>query len=516
LALIEARFFAAVQDPGPNLRHTGMPSVAFAAAHYNSPMRIAALLLLCLLTSCPAHKPPASAPAAGAAASGTAAASWPPEAVAYLQQCLERPGAEGGVPLGPACIVVAQLPQAGADPAFAGVKQALLRWRGQMGESVASELAAGWLTVEPDAAREQIAARIAKGDEAVFQALRYNPSAGRAVLAKIDAAKLTLAQANRVLELMRIWGQADVADKPLLMALAQREPVVAWRALGYLLRLEPDNAEYLKQLDQALRNAKPDQLAAAVEGAKISAKAELAAALVPLLVQVKPGPERITPADVMPQAGADPGAAAPADFKAPGQSQPSAKPQAKAAQQPPLDHKALLGAYGLTYLPGEAAQFARRKLLDAEDPQLRWQARLGELLHGDAKPWNDAVQAQGVEQREMWVALEPPEAWDAALLRTYARAAQSAQALTRGRTAQHLGRYGSCRSEKQALQALSKLAAAPEPEVAEVAWYTLARLRLDPTGADPLTVVNDANAAPAVRLAAAYCALRLAGHGAAQ
>ncbi len=478
-------------------------------------MRIAALLLLCLLTSCPVQQPPGATSTAGgeAAATGTGAAPrWPPVAVEYLQQCLAQPGADGNAPLGPASLVVAQLPQACTDPAFAGVKQALLHWRGQMGQSVASELAAGWLILEPTAAREQIVQRIGQGDEAIFKALRYDPSAGRDVLARIDAVKLTPAQANRVLELLRIWGQATPADKPLLQALAQREPLVAWRAVGYLLQLEPDNTQYLQQLDTALRQAKPEQLSAAVEGVKISGKGELADALVPLLAQVKAGAEQITKLEQP----AVPGTA-PAESGMAGT--PGAKPQAKPvapAGKPLADHKALLGAYGLTYLPGAAAAFARQRLLEATDPQVRWQARLGELLHGNARPWNDAVRAQGVEQPEMWIALEPPEAWGPALLQTYARAARSTDGLTRGRTALHLNRYAAHKSEQLVLEALSRLAAAPEPEIAEAAWYTLAGLRLDPTGADPLTVVNDANAAPAVRLAAAYCALRLAGRGAAQ
>jgi hypothetical protein len=479
-----------------------------------SSMRIIAIGLLCFLASCPAPSRPAGAPApaglpaagpnsaGGGGTAGVQAFSWPQEALAYLQQSLEHPTAEGNSPLGPVCQVVAQFPQAGTDPAFAAVRQAVLRWRGQMGESVASEIVAAWLAIEPGPASDQIVKRIAKGEDAVFQGLSSDAAAGRAVLERVDQAKLTPIQASRVLDLLRIWGGAQAKDKKLLEVLAKREPVIGWRALGYLVKLFPEDETYFKKLDAAIRNAKPAELSAAVEAAKISGDAKVADALVLLVAHATLGPERVDRSA---------GAAGKPDAKkaaAPGKPQPSS-PQHDAV-------KVALGAYAFAYLPGDQAQYARRKLLEAADPLLRWQARLGELLHGDAKPWNDAVQAQGVEQSAMWVVLEPPEAWEAALIPTYAKAAQSKDGMTRGKSALQLNRYASCESDRSVLATLSRLASDTDPDVRETAWYTLGKLRLDPTAADPLTVVNDAQAPAGVRLAAAYTALRLAGPPAAK
>lgn len=428
---------------------------------------------------------------------------WPKEAIAYLQRSLEQPGVNGNSALGPVCQVIAQFPQALDDPAFSAVREAVLHWRGQMGESVASEIVSAWLCIEPSPASDHIVQRIAKGDEAVMQALRHHATQGRAILGRVDQTKLTPQQANRVMELLRFWGGAEPGDKQLLENLAQRDPVVAWRAFGYLLKLEPENQTYFEKLDASIRTAAPDQLPAAMEGAKISGCPKLADALVQYVAHAKLGPEWI-----------EPSTSANGDLPGKGKAATAKQDITNAPQHD--DRKVLLATYALAYLPGEQAQYARRKLLEAEDPLVCWQARLGELLHGDKQPWQDAVRGQGVEQSSMWVALEPPEAWDAALIPMYAKAGQSKDALTRGKTALHLNRYVSCQSDKTIAAVLSRLAADDAPEVREAAWYTLGKLRLDPTGADPLTVVNDAQAPAGVRLAAAYTALRLAGPPAAK
>jgi hypothetical protein len=400
------------------------------------------------------------------------------------------------------------------------VRDAVDACRKQFGDSVPSEVVAAWLATQPEAAEKHVLLAARSGNDAVLLALRCFPERGRAVLTQLagpgaPAAKhgLTAAQGNRALELLREWGSAQPGDAPLLRLLAELEPRVAYRAEGYLLRLQPDDEAALGELDSAIRSARGNELTAAIEGARIAGDARLAAALVGLAAQAKLGPERIAPAPGAAAAGkpgADAGGQAgrPADGASANAPAPPNSPGG-----PSESPSVVLAAYALTYMPGDQAELVRTKLLGAVEPLLRWQARLGELLHGNPRPWQQALREQGADGRALWLALEPQEARDPALLDTYKLAAVSAGPDVRGRAARQLNRYGEQQSERTVGRLLARLVRDEVPAVCEAAWYTLGELALRPAGVDPQAAVVDTRLLPEVRLAAADCALRLAAAG---
>jgi hypothetical protein len=151
----------------------------------------------------------------------------------------------------------------------------------------------------------------------------------------------------------------------------------------------------------------------------------------------------------------------------------------------------------------------RKKLLNAQDGTVRWQARLGELLHGNPKPWDEAFQKEGSKSADFWIALEAVDRPAPALIPTYKLMSQSDDPTTRLRAVNALARYMLEARSSEADGIVLALLDYEVPEVRSAAWYAAGKLGIG----DPDKVIASKSEPPEVRLAAAYCALMQAQGG---
>jgi hypothetical protein len=444
-----------------------------------------ALLLLCMFsagamaTGCPGGKTDSGANSAGKPgvkpAQRIAAGEYPQAALQYVLDALKQP-TEGYPALAYTWTVVAQLDQLGENKLAPQISAEIAKQVQGFSGQPPIDLVAAWLAVQPEAATEFIRTQAKASDWSFISAYWFHPELARPLLA--DPATRILAPRaiadkrsevpKRWLELQSGWGVVTPADEQLLIAISERQgdPGNTLRAAGWLLRLDPDSKRFVDYLNLGIGRIAPGEIGVtmgATEGAKISRHEQLAEAFVPLAAKtpLKKDKEAKTPAELH------------------------------------------FVAYALTYLPGEQASLMRRKMLDAQDPLIQWQARLGELLHGDPQPWDDAIKAEGLAGKEWWLALERIEEPSVLLVPTLQQMAESEDASLRLRAAAFLGKFGWNSRLKEALDLVDKLAADDVAEVRTAAWYSAGRIG----AGDPLPVVNDSAETPEVRLAAAYAAL---------
>lgn len=437
-------------------------------------------LLMLLLAACPATReadteqpesqPPAAvADADAAAADASEAAPYSTAVLEYVEQCLGHPTEPGYPPLEPVWLVIAQLNRLAETPAAGSLCAAVSRMVQQAGDAPPPQLVAAWLACEPEPAQAFIAGSLAGGDPRYIDSLSFSPESGREVLGAMKLSELEADLAQRIVRLIIRWPRQAGGDGPLLGQLADHANATArLQAIGLLAALDEASERQLKELGDAVRAA-DETLPAAAEGIRLSGDGDLAGALVTLAAKANLGDE-------------DP----------------------EAARQ----REVLYASYALTGLPGEQARLLRRKLLGAVDPTVRWQARLGELLHGEPSYWDEAVVARGVDDPEMWMALDPPEAWHALLLPTLARAV--AQPGTRIAAAAQLNRYGALASDRGVIELVDELLSDAEAGVHGAAWLAAGTLGLWDQAEGAEAAALDEAVDPAVRIAAAFCALRAA------
>ena len=470
-------------------------------AYNSTPMRLltATVLLIPLLTGCPANRGNVSGTAGSVPRGNYAGAPASPgplstEASLGLRLLCEAiDGFRPGVPPSQEALIAlelaAKLPELESDSRLAPLKDSIVeashREQAAKGQPQPLLLAA-LLRIEPDAAADRIRQLAAAGDATVFAALRFDAARASLVLERLDAAKLNAAQAGAVLDLLRelsastplgtgtpaaVYPGAELL--PLLTKLAARpEPEIALRACGYLLRLKPGDSLLHDRLWQALRDAKAGEMAAAAEGARISADPGLADALIPLAMSI------------------------------PLRSKPGAAKTSSAM---------LYATYTLSFLPGGQADLMRSKLTGAADSLARCQVRLGVLLAGDPGPWMDEVNNVGIDDRSLWIALRPPEAVSPQLLDTYALAEEKGGVFAQGAAAEQLNRYGRFQSKdvkRRAARILQPLLVNQDPEVRAAAWYTACSLGLPPPEKELQDALRGDMISERIRLTAAYLALR--------
>jgi len=456
--------------------------------------RIAAILLLLLalttLGACPRGGTTSGGAAGTAGAQGSAATQtpqpwrvqYPPEALNYLLASLQHPTEPGYPPLGPAWLVVAQLPdlEYGTPGAAAPELRKLIEEQVRQAKgNPPPELACAWLSCQHKAADRFIALQLNAGKPEYSIALRYTWLP--AMLAAMEPKKFTAPVAQAVLNSIDRWGP-DQTNLPtfheMMKGLAEHsDETVRLRAIGCLLALGQASDEQRQYLKETLREGKPELLPAACEAVRFSRDKSFADALVPLVANTKLG---------------DDGAAS----------------NTTAAQ--------LFGSNALAFLGDSQAAMMRTRLLGAADPLVRWQARLGELLNGIPKPWYDALEAKGITDRNMWVTLQTPGAAGVALLHTYELAAANPDASLRLQAAQQLNRSPDYASNPLGVKLMLQLVSDKEAVVREACWYTCARqsrgrgAQWDTLAAQADSTVADKTQDPLVRLAAACCLLKWA------
>lgn len=407
----------------------------------------------------------------GDIAAGKPAVKYPQAALEYILGSLKQPATAGYPPLEQSWLAIARLNRLGTSDPAGAIADEVLAMVAAAEDAVLPQLAAAWLAVERQAAEDFIAARLAAGQLEYVNSLMYSPEAARQVLARMQLSQADPQMQLRVTRLLAQMRPLTAADLPLLQDLAvSNDRDVSLQAAGMLLAMNADAAEQRRRLWDAIRD-QDSALGGAAEGIKLSRDQQLADALVPLAAAAAIGEE-------------DP----------------------EAAKQ----RKVVFAAYALAYLPGEQAQLMRRKLLGAADPTVRWEARLGELLHGDASYWNGAVDKHGIDDSQLWLALEPHDATHADLLPTLLRAAKSEDPSIRLQAALHLNRYAADSSKPQVADALELLVADDVTEVSALAWYAAGWLQIGSFTAQAAALIGDGSQAPDVRLAAAYYAMKVA------
>jgi hypothetical protein len=410
-----------------------------------APILPALLLLTALcLVACPLVKHGQPAPAArpsretGAAATAQPTAD-PAPALEFIRQALAKPATDGQAPLGPVWNTIARLAGTPQAAALAPLRETISQQAAAGGEAVPPQLVGAWLAVEPKPAQQFIRAKLKNGQYTYLQALACSPALLRQELARLDLTKLPLDCAQLTLELLRRAGVTK-DDASLLKQLARHaSPQISLRAIGYLKALGACTPQQEQTLLAGVASKDQTVYVAALEGVKCSGAEGYADKLVPLVATVEMGDE-----------------------------------DAAAKKDP----RVLYAAYALAYLPGQQAELMRSNLLGARDPQVRWQARLGELLHGQPKYWNDAVDLFGCANKDLCTALQPPEALDPALLPLYAKAAQAEDVQVRVQAAQQLARYTTSGERGQAAGLLAQLAVDNDPQVAAAAFDSAAQLKL--------------------------------------
>lgn len=407
----------------------------------------------------------------------TAAVEYPAPALDYMLASLRQPATAGYPPLERTWVVAARLKQLESVPAAAELRSELLSMVELAGEQVLPQLAAAWLSVAAAPAEAYLVQRIAEGDTTYVNSLMYSRASARRVLEQLELAQLDAGVQLRIVRLLVQWHPATAEFAPVLKALAESpDGNVRLQAIGMLIEHGLADDAQRQELWNALRT-EPDMLEAAAEGIRLSGDGSLAEALVPLAAQTVMG---------------------------------------ELDSEAPKHLPAAYAAYALAYLPGDQAQLMRRKLLGAVDPTIRWEARLGELLHGESTYWDQAV--RGTDQQEelnpletgdLWITLEPRSVVHEDLLPTFELASRG-QAFARYRAALQLNRYGAFASNAAVGETLVRLAADSDPLVKATAWYSLGQLAIPTEQTAALALVGDAAESEEVRIAAAYYLLALA------
>lgn len=441
-------------------------------------LSLAAALSLALLLGCPGNdSAPTSEPAPASDPALVAASGWqlparadvnyPPMVVDYVLATLRDPVTHDHASLEQAWDIISQL----EDPSVFSAE--VKRQVQGTGNAPPIGIVSAWLAVEPEAAADWLVTQVKQGQVPYLNALLPHPELGRQVLAQTDLRGAGRETTEIVLLLLRKWEPLEQGDAALLQELAaSAEPRVKLRAIGYLLALGAADAAQVEELKEALRSDKISVLASAVEACRISRSEELAATLV-------------GPAAQIPLTGT-----------------------ADSYDQP--TSTSLYASYGLAYLPGEQAQLLRSKLLNAEDVRVRWQARLGELLHGDIEPWYDALLAGTDSQQDMLLAIQPEGVADQALLLTYKQLSTDKTPEVRLAAAQQMNRYAAYASDPLVKEVLQTLQGEETIQIAAQAWHSAAQIGVPGMGARAQAVLDNGEAPPAVRLAAAFYLLRQA------
>jgi hypothetical protein len=460
-----------------------MPSPAALPDVLRRPCLPALLLTAALVSACPGpaaeSEPPPKSYGGGPHTVGVEeqaanalpprrSVNYPPMVVDYVAASLRNPATDEHAALAQTWDAIAHLADGSAFTAQ------LTEQLGRLADAPPVELVGAWLAADPEAAGEWIAARVKEEKYLYLQSLEAQPTLGRYVLRRLALDLPNKASADGIMDLLRDWEPLDGNFAELLDNMDDfPEPRTRLRAIGYLLALGKASDGQLAELKEALHSHKINELSAAAEACRISGDERLASALV--------NHAALTPA---------------------------AADEGKGESQPGSTNK--YAAYALTFLPGEQAALLRRKLLEAKDEQVQWQARLGELLHGDPKPWYDALLKTKTDNPALWLALQPVGVADPALLLTYQAAAASKNAETRLKAAQQLNRYGAHASDKLVRQVLIKLMADDVEQVAAEAWRSAALLRLDGFGNTAQQLLDDPKQLPSLRLGAAFYQLKLA------
>lgn len=445
-------------------------------------MRWLLLILSLVLLGCPTADAPSGTATEGSSTQGVspvsskdarAAKHYPKAAIDYVVQSLRHPTEPGYPPLSSTWLVIARMDCIATAPEAVNVRTVVMEQVANAGGQVLPELTAAWLAVSPEEAAEHISGLLAAGEYSVLNALWHQPELGQDLLAGLDFATLEGRDGITAIKLLTHWER--MTGKPINIELLKElagsaDSDIRLQAIGLLIAQGISGPVQREELRNAARN-QPVLLAAASEGIKLSRDGSLADALVPLAAKTQMG---------------------------------ELDPEVQKQREP------MYAAYALAYLPGEQAQLMRRKLLGAVDPAVRWQARLGELLHGDPAYWQAAVDKGGIDDFDMWVALEPEDAWHVDLLPTYAEAAQSEDPRQRSLAALHLNRYRSLTSNETVLEIITALVADDNEETRAIAWYTAGELGLSALREQALGIVESADKPGAERIAAAYCALKLA------
>ena len=434
----------------------------------NGPVWLLLLCALLLLNGCPKTSADgSSSPGTTARQSQSqtqpAAVSYPAAARDYLLASLRQPTEDGYPPLGPVWQVIARLKHGGDDPEMAELIRQVTGTVEAAGGEPVPELVTAWLAIDPEQATDFIAAKLMDGEEGYLDALAYRPETALALFAEQDP--LALSESGR-LYLMRMlvaWSPLSAEYTPLLSQLAKApEPSVRLQAIGMLVALDAADEEQWQELWHAGHDEGGD-LEAAVEGIRLSGDGGFAEALVPHAVKVQLGEA--------------------AELK--------------------RSNEALYAAYALTFLPGEQARLMRGKLLHATDPMIRWAARLGELLHGEPRAWQEAIAAEGVSSQAMLVALQPRQVMHPDLLPTYGQLVEQADPNLRALAAGQLNRYAPYTSNPAVVEIAQGLTTDPQPSVRAAAWNTCAELELPGQADSALAVLADESEPGEVRLAAA-------------
>lgn len=458
--------------------------------------------------------------------------AYPSELIDYLSAALDKP-TEGYPPLGNTWGVIASLPWAPAPPEGSAQLQLSGKIQAQIDQALKAgspppELAGAWLALAPAEGEKLLADSFKSGDYRLLPALRYNETVGRRLLRGLDAVNLSASAADTCLNLLREWQRVEPEDEGWLSLLAEnKEPATSLRAAGWLLksRLQQANAPadsaggasgstqgsvsenpedktaalMRERLAAAVREKYTDfhVLESAIEGIRISGDPRLADSLVNLAAKAVD----IRSAELSP-------AADDADKK-------TDKDKAAKDETP---FAAMYAAYALAYLPGEQAALLRRRMLEAANQSVAWNARLGELLAGDSEPWETARKRVGITP-DLLVAVEPPESVHSALLPTYEQMSGSDNPQFRGTAARQLGRYNprlgfsDDRIDNKVVALLSTLCDDNVDAVRQVAWYSAAELRVPELGPKALGLAHSDKISPGVRLAACFAALRLCADG---
>jgi hypothetical protein len=411
---------------------------------------------------------------------------YPQAALDYVAAALEKP-TEGYPALAYTWIVISQLDKLETAPGGGAIRAKMAEYRQKAADRPPHELVSAWLCCNEAAAVEFIKSEGAQGNWRYVASLWYKPDLARELFADpasriVPNARITSELAGRWLDMQNYWADVKPEDEDLLVVISERadDPGNTLRAAGWILRQEPDYQRFIDYLELGMKEAGPGKvvlLMGATEGIKISRNPKLTDILVDVVktVQIR------------------------------GETPPFGQKESDEANT-----QQLLVAYALCFLPGEQARLMRSKLLNARDPRIQWQSRLGELLHGNPGPWDEAIaEEKDLSNAHILVALDRVDSPEPALLPTYKRFAESENSSVRIRALDKLARFRPYTDNEEVTGLVEKLMRDEAPEVRSAAWYAAGKLGIG----DPLEVLGDKEESPEVRLAAAYAALMHAQGG---
>lgn len=172
------------------------------------------------------------------------------------------------------------------------------------------------------------------------------------------------------------------------------------------------------------------------------------------------------------------------------------------------DMKVAFAAYGLTSLGGEQAQMLRQRLLLSTNAVVRMEAALGELMQGDSSYWNSFVASGEISDDNIWTSLKPIDAWHPDLLPFYLGQVKADVLNYRIRVANNLSRYREYANDEIVQKILFNLFDDQEVIVREHAWLVASKLLPEHYLDKALSVLQDEEEHPKVRLAATMCAMQ--------